>query len=95
MAISHAVLRISLTLVVKCIYFINLPVVHDPCPSSGRKNTTSETHTCKTLLYSTRIVLAFTQHLPAVSLSNDNTDSILNFLKSSGSFHLKIKLSSA
>ena len=78
MAISHAVLRTTLTFVVKSIYFINLPVVNR-CPSGGRKNTTSETHTCKTpLLYSTRIVLAFAQLLPAVSLLNNNTGSILN-----------------
>ena len=50
MSISPAVLRI--TLVVKCIYFINLPVVNRR-PSSGTKNTTLETHTCKSpLLYS-------------------------------------------
>ena len=40
---------VRITLVVKCIYFINLPV---RCPSSGTRNITLETHTCKgPLLY--------------------------------------------
>ena len=89
MANSHAVLRISLTLVVNCIYFINLPVVNR-CPNSGRTNTTSETHTCKTpLLYSTRIVLVFAQVLPAVFLLNYNADSILVVFKFSGAWLIK------
>ena len=53
MAISHAELRI--TLVVKCIN-LNLPVVNHVVPLLA--NTTLKTHTCKSPLYSTRIVLA-------------------------------------
>ena len=68
--ISHTYTVLCITLVVNCIYFINLPVVNRR-PSSGTKNTTLETHACNSPLlgivqeYYRRIVLFL--HLPLVT----------------------------